>query len=196
MREVVEHEAADRDLLDIQHAGGFWQVLQRRVIGMESQRDEGLEASGFVLQRAQFEQMIDAVFVVFDMAVEHGCVGLQPDLVGDSRSVEPLVAIDLVVADDVANPVGKYFRAAAGQRIHAGGFQLFQRLPNGKLSALRKICDLDHGEGFEMHLGKALLESGAEIEEILKRKVGMQSANDVELRDGLAVSGGRSEEHT
>src|ERR1039458_2119986 len=43
-----------------------------------------------------------------------------------------------------------------------------------------------------MHLGKALLESGAEIEEILKRKVGMQSANDVELRDGLAVSGGSS----
>src|ERR1017187_7296059 len=93
MREVVEHEAADRDLLDIQHAGGFWQVLQGRVIGMESQRDESLEAAGFVLQRAQFEQMIDAVFVVFDMAVEHGCVGLQPDLVGDSRSVEPLVGL-------------------------------------------------------------------------------------------------------
>jgi len=39
---------------------------------------------------------------------------------------------------------------------------------------------------------KALLESGAEIEEILKWQIGMQSANDVELRHRLAVSGSRS----
>src|SRR5580704_2467400 len=41
-----------------------------------------------------------------------------------------------------------------------------------------------------MHLREALLQAGAEIEEILKWQVGMQSANDVELCDGLTVSGG------
>ena len=84
MRKVVEHQAADGDLLDVEHAGGFRQMLQRRVVGMERQRDEGLEAAGFVLQRAQLEQVVDAVFVVFDVAVEHGRVRFQSDLMGES----------------------------------------------------------------------------------------------------------------
>ena len=79
---VVQHQAADGDLLDVEHAGGLGQMLQRRVVGMERQRDEGLEAAGLVLQRAQLEQVVDAVFVVLDVAVEHGGVGLQADLVG------------------------------------------------------------------------------------------------------------------
>src|SRR5580693_6254052 len=40
-----------------------------------------------------------------------------------------------------------------------------------------------------MHLRKALLQPGAEVEEILKRQVGMQTTDDVELGDGFAVSG-------
>ena len=36
-----------------------------------------------------------------------------------ARSVEPLVAVDLVIADDVADAVGKDFGAAAGKRIDA-----------------------------------------------------------------------------
>ena len=59
------------------------------------------------------------------------------------------------------------------------------------LARFDKIRDLDHGEGLEMHLRKALLQAGAEIEKILKRQVGMQSADDVKLGDGLAVSGSR-----
>jgi uncharacterized protein len=83
VREVVEHQAADGDLLHVEHAGGLRQMLQRRVIRMESQRDEGLEAAGFILQGAQLEQVVDAVFVVLDVAVEHGRVRLQPDLVSE-----------------------------------------------------------------------------------------------------------------
>ena len=191
MREVVEHQAADRDLLDVEHAGGLRQMLQRRVVGMKGQRNKRLEAAGLVLQRAQLQQMIDAVFVVFDVAVEHGRIRLQPDLVRQLGGFEPLVAVDLVVADDVAHAVGKNFRAAAGQRIHARGFQLFQRLANRKLGPLRQIRDLDHGEGLEMHLRKALLQAGAQIEEILKRQIGMQSADDVKFGDRLGVSGSR-----
>src|SRR5579863_6853880 len=41
-----------------------------------------------------------------------------------------------------------------------------------------------------MHLRKALLQAGTEIEEVLKRQVRMQSANDVEFSDGLGISGG------
>ena len=40
---------------------------------------------------------------------------------------------------------------------------------------------LDHGESFDMYLGKALLEARDQIEEILKRKIGMQATDNVEL---------------
>jgi hypothetical protein len=45
-------------------------MLQRRVSRVESQWDKGLEAVRFILQGAQFEQVVDAVFVVLDVAVE------------------------------------------------------------------------------------------------------------------------------
>jgi hypothetical protein len=47
--EVVEHQPPDGDVLDIEHAGGLGQMLQRRVLRMEGQRDECLEAAGLVL---------------------------------------------------------------------------------------------------------------------------------------------------
>src|SRR5580698_2692814 len=41
-----------------------------------------------------------------------------------------------------------------------------------------------------MHLREALLQAGNQIEEILKWQIGMQAANDVELRNRFAVAGG------
>ena len=52
---VVEQQPADGNLLDIKHAGGLGQMLQRRIIGMKRQRNESLEPSGFILQRAQLQ---------------------------------------------------------------------------------------------------------------------------------------------
>ena len=43
-----------------------------------------------------------------------------------------------------------------------------------------------------MHLRKALLQTRTQLQKILKWQIGMQSANDVELRDRLRVSRGRS----
>src|SRR5579872_4518730 len=43
-----------------------------------------------------------------------------------------------------------------------------------------------------MHLRKALLESGNQVEKILKWQIGMQSADDMELGNCFAVSRGRS----
>ena len=113
MRKIVQHQAANCNLLDVEDACRLWQMLQRRVIGMESQRDEGLKAAGFILQTTQLQQVIDAVFVVLDVAVEHSRVGLQTDLVGELRGFKPLVAINFVIADDVANPVGENLSAAS-----------------------------------------------------------------------------------
>ena len=51
VREIVQQQAAHGDLSDIRQARGLRQMLQRRVVRVKGQRDEGLEATSFVLQR-------------------------------------------------------------------------------------------------------------------------------------------------
>ncbi len=72
VREVVEQQTADGDLFDIREPRGSGQVRQRGVIGMKGQRDEGLKAVRIILQGAKLQQVIDAIFVVLDVSVEHG----------------------------------------------------------------------------------------------------------------------------
>ena len=167
-------------------------MLQWRVVRMKRQRDKSLEATGFVLQIAQFQQMIDAVFIVLDVAVEHGRVGLQTDLVGELGGIQPLVSIDLVIANDVADAVGEDLSSPSGQRVHSRGLQLLQRLADGQLGALRQISDLDHSERFQMDLREALLQAGNQVEKILKWQIGMQAADNMEFRNRFAVAGSGS----
>src|SRR5206468_9497033 len=58
-----------------------------------------------------------------------------------------------------------------------------------KLRPLGQIRDFHHRKSLEMHLRKSLLQAGDQIKEILKRQIGMQSANDVKLGNGFAVAG-------
>ena len=67
MRKVVQQQAAHRNLANIGEPCRHRQMVERRVFRMESQRNEGLKAACLVLQRAQFEQVIHAVFIVLDM---------------------------------------------------------------------------------------------------------------------------------
>ncbi len=48
--------------------------LQRSIRGVECQRNKRLEAVGFVLQSAQADEMVGAVFFIFNVAIEHGRV--------------------------------------------------------------------------------------------------------------------------
>src|SRR5579883_2128506 len=144
-------------------------MLERRVVGMEGERDEGLKAAGLVLQAAELEQVVDPVFVVFDVAVEHGGVGFEAYLVGYAGGVEPLIAIDFVVADDVADAVGEDFGAAPGKRVDSGGLELLEGLADRELGALGQVGDFHHREGLEVDLREALLEAGAKIQKILER---------------------------
>src|SRR6516165_1265207 len=76
-----------------------------------------------MLQRAQFQQMIDTVFVALDVAVKHGGVRLQPDFVRGARDSKPIVAVDLVVADDVPHTIRENLRSAAWQGIQSRPLQ-------------------------------------------------------------------------
>ena len=163
---------------------GMW--CERRVVRVERQRDVGHEAVRLVLQLAQPHQVIDAVFVVLDVAVEHRAVRAQPQLVRDARGLDPLVAVDLVVADDAADALVEDLRAAAGQRIHAGVAQAFQRLANRDFGAPRQVRDLHHRERLQVHLREALLQPAEHLAEPVERQLGMQAADDVEFGDRFA----------
>src|SRR5690242_10930417 len=103
--------------------------------------------------------------------------------------LEPLGAVNLVVADNVADAIGKNLRAAPGQRIHSRSLQLPQCLAGGELRALRQVRNLDHSKGFQVNLWKTLLQARDEVQKILEWQVGMQASDDVKFRDCLAIAG-------
>ena len=65
---------------------------------------------------------VNAVVVILNVAVQHGGVRTQTKLMRHAGGIEPLLAIEFVVADDAAHAVGKDLGAATGERIHPGEF--------------------------------------------------------------------------
>ena len=158
---------------------------------MERERNEGLEAASLVLQGAQLQQVIHSVGVVFDVSVQHRRIRFEAQPVRRARGFQPFFAIDLVIADDRPHARSENLRAAAGHRVHSRLAQLEQRLFNAELGAASQKRDLHHGEGLDVHLGETLLEAANQIEEELKRQIGVQAADDVKLGDCLGIAGGR-----
>ena len=104
-----------------------------RVVGMERQRDEGLEPAGLVLELAEPDQVVDPMLGAVDVAVEHGGVGVQAEPVGRAVDVEPALGRGLGAADLLADFGMEDLGAAAGQAAEAGVDQLLEHL-------LRPIC--------------------------------------------------------
>ena len=115
MREIIQHQAAYRHLLDVQHAGGGEQVLQRRVCRVECQRNKCLEAVRFVLQVAQANEMVSSVFFIFNVTVQHGGIGFQSNFMSSAGGIQPLVAVNFVVANHATDAFVENFSSATGQ---------------------------------------------------------------------------------
>ena len=161
-------------------------MAEGRIFRMEGERDERDKAVGFVLQLAQQQQVLDALLFGFDMAVKHGRVRAQAELVRGARDVQPLLAAHLVVADHFAHPRVENFGAAAGQRVHARFLQRQQGIADRKLRDTREVAHLDHGERLQVHSRAPLLQPAHQVEEILERQIGMQAADQMELRRSFA----------
>ncbi len=185
----VEHQTRYGDIADIGEAGRGVKVPQWRVGGMKRQRNEGLKTAGVILESAQFQQVVHAVFVILNMAVEHGGVGAQADLVGHAGGLQPLAAVNLVIADNVAHALGKNLRSTTGHGLHPGFLQLHKRVADAQLGDLGQKGNLHHGERLQVHLRESLLQSGDELQEVLERQIGMQASDNVELGHGFGVAG-------
>src|SRR5690348_17350509 len=106
----------------------------------------------------------------------------------DACSFEPLIAIDLVIADYPANALVEDFRAAARQRIDSGSFQSLQRFADSQFRTPCQERNFNHRERFQVYLRKTLFQSRNEIEEVLERQVRMESTDEVKLRHCFRIS--------
>ena len=89
------------------------------------------------------------------------------------------------------HPVSKNLCSTSRHRIHSRSLHPLQRLGNCHLAALGQKRHLHHRERLDMHLGKPLLQPPHQIYEVLKRQIGVQSPNDMELRHRLRVTARR-----
>ena len=139
--EVVEHDAADRQRAQIVDAGRFGPG-ELGVIGLIAPGDKRREATGFVLQRAQPQHVLDPLFVGFHRPVHHRRGGAQPSPVRVAHDVEPLVSRRLAVAvQQLADAVDQDFGAAAGDTVHARGNQSIEHRGHRQL---REAREMDH----------------------------------------------------
>ena len=115
VRDVVEHQARDREHLQVGGARleGEAAALEDRVLGMERERDEREEAARPVLLVAQPEEMLDPLLVGLDMAVEERAVRRHPEPVRGVVDVEPDVRVLLAGRDEPPHAVGEHLGAAA-----------------------------------------------------------------------------------
>ena len=137
-------------VLQVHQAARLRDVRQPGVVGMERQRDERLEAAGLVLQLAQPDQVVDAVPRLLDVAVEHGRVGAQAELVGLAVDADPVVGVGLVLADLVAHLGMEDLRAAAGQAAQAGVLELGQQVARRPAGQPGEPVPLDGGVRLEV----------------------------------------------
>ena len=75
-----------------------------------------LEAARLVLQSPKAQQVIYAILIVLDMPVKHGGIGAQPEIVRDAGRLQPLAAIDLVIANNVAHAIANISAPPPGRK--------------------------------------------------------------------------------
>ena len=110
---------------------------------------------------------------------------------GRSGRLDPFVAINLVVADDPADALGKDLSTATRQRVDASVAELLQSLLDRDALAACQVADLDHGESLEMDPREALLESAKHLGKPIEAQFWMQSAHNVEFGDFLVIADSR-----
>ena len=140
--EVVEDDARDGERAQVVDAGRFG-AGELGVVGLIAPGDERGEAAGLVLQLAQPQQMLEALFVGLDRPVHHRRRRAQAGAMGVAHDVEPFVGRRLAVAvQQPADAVDEDLGAAAGNAVEAGGDQPLDHRRHRQLRQARQVNDL------------------------------------------------------
>jgi len=96
----------------------------RVVLRLVGQRDESNEPARLVLKRAKLPQVVHAVGERFDVAEEHRAGAAPAHAMPGAVHVEVFLGALLPARDGGADFRAENLRAAAGERIEPGGFEL------------------------------------------------------------------------
>ena len=119
-------------VLQVHQADGFGMWLRPRVVRVERQRDERLEAARLVLQFAQADQVVDAVLGASRCGRRASSRWSQAQFVRLAVDPHHSRGVGLVLADLVAHVRVEDLRAAARQAAQAGVLDLGQDLAVGR----------------------------------------------------------------
>jgi hypothetical protein len=72
---------------------------QTGIVGVESQRDERLEATCLILQLTEPNEVIDPMMGLFDVSVEHRRIGPQTEFVCLTVDAEPIFRCGFIFAN-------------------------------------------------------------------------------------------------
>ena len=125
---------------------------------MESQRDKRLETFGLVLQVAELDQVVRAIFGALDVAVKHGRGGMQTQFVRSPVHLQPHVGADLMVADHAPHGGSKDFRPSARQRPQPGILKPLQDFLHRHPGDVGVVGNFNRRKGFQVDRRKALLQ--------------------------------------
>ena len=189
---LSRNSRADGDVLEVFVAGRGGAdpphlLAQLVVVGMVGERDVGEESAGLVLQGAELREMGDPVLRRLHVAVEHGAVGRNAELVGDAMHPEPFLTGELPLRDGGPDRRAEDLRPAAGQTGEPRLPHRQQHLALGDLLDPSQVGDLDRGQRLDVHLRVPLLQPADHIRVVAQPELGMQPTDDVELAGGHAA---------
>ena len=122
-------------------------VVVFRVVG---QGDEADKAVRFILQLAQLAQMVHAVGEGLHMAEEHRAGAAAAEAVPGAVDIQIFRGGFLAAGDGGTDFLAENFRAAAGERVQAGGLQFGQGLLDGFFGEPGEVQDFNGGEAFQL----------------------------------------------
>ena len=100
---------------------------------------------------------------------------------GGAMGVEPLLGVDLVRAQDLADLVVEDLRSGAGERPEPGVHHAAQVVGERLAVALRALGDLERGEAVHVDVGRRLLHGSGDVEVVLAVEVGVDASLQAHL---------------
>src|SRR4051794_3509110 len=103
-------------------------ILQLRPLGMETQRSHRQEVPGLVLKLSELDQMVHALFVGLDMAIQHRRILLEAQFGSCSGHHLPLFAVQFLTEQFTVDALTQYLYSAARKGVEASLDEIRQRL--------------------------------------------------------------------
>ena len=152
------------------------------VLGLIAPGDERGEAAGLVLQRAQPQQVLEALLVRLDGAVHHRRRRAQPGAVRVAHHVEPFVGGRLAVAvQQLAHAIDEDLGAAARNAVEPGGDETIDDRRHRQLRQARQVNHLRRRQRVQLERRIALLDRAEQILVPRQRQVGIVAALQQQL---------------